>query len=61
MAKTDTRPQAKKPQKETPPIASPDAHDAPGLSPFERMRELTRAVVNVPKDEADRKRGQRKR
>lgn len=40
-----------KPQ-ETPTSAKP--HDAPGLSPFERMRELTRRVVNVPPKELAR-------
>lgn len=32
----------------------PKAHDAPGLSPLERMTELTRRIVNVPPDELAR-------
>jgi hypothetical protein len=48
MAKAPTRPNAKEPDKKT---VSPEAHDAPGLSPLERMTELTRRVINVPKDE----------
>jgi len=30
---------------------SPGARDAPGLSWFERMKELTRRVINVPPEE----------
>ena len=55
MAKAPTRPKETRPppEEETPTI-TPDAHDAPGLTPFERMTELTRRIVNVPKDEADK-------
>jgi len=65
MAKTETRPEAK----ETPPdenetlIPSPGAHDKPGLSPFERMTELTRRLVNIPPKELakERRRVKKKR
>ena len=33
---------------ETPREPTPKPHDAPGLSPYERMLELTRRLVNVP-------------
>lgn len=35
---------------------SPEAHDAPGLSAYERMLELTRRLVNVPPKELARER-----
>jgi hypothetical protein len=55
MAKAETRPKAKGAKaKENDTVAVPNAHDAPGLSPMERMTELTRQIINVPKDEADR-------
>jgi hypothetical protein len=62
MAKVEKRPKAKAPEKEEV-IPSPGPHDAPGLSPFERMRELTRRVVNVsPKELAsERRKDERKR
>ncbi len=34
--------------------APPGAHDAPGLSPFERMAELTRRLFSVPPKELAR-------
>ena len=40
------------------PLTSPGAHDAPGLSPFERMLELTRRLVNVPPKELARERSE---
>lgn len=42
MAEAEKRPEAKD---ET--VKPPDAHDAPGLSPLERMTELARRIVNV--------------
>ena len=55
MAKAETRPKEEgtddKPEEAT---VSPGAHDAPGLSPFERMTELTRRLVNVPPRELAR-------
>jgi len=36
------------------PEPSPEAHDAPGLSPFERMAELTRRLFSVPPKELAR-------
>ena len=60
MAKAASRPTkgreesgTRSPQEETPTV-SPGAHDAPGLSPFERMTELTRRIVNVPPKELAR-------
>ena len=58
MAETETRPEAKD---EAMPDVRPETHDAPGLTPFERMTELTRRIINVPKAEADRKRPKKKR
>ena len=55
MAKAEARPKAKAEEKEEVTI-SPEAHDAPGLSPYERMLELTRRLINVPKAEVDGKR-----
>jgi hypothetical protein len=60
MAKAPTRPKEKdrdegEEGKEEITV-TPDAHDAPGLSPFERMAELTRRIVNVPKAEIERTR-----
>jgi hypothetical protein len=52
MANGETRPDM---EDETPTI-SPGAHDAPGLSPFERMTELTRRIVNVPPKELAKER-----
>jgi hypothetical protein len=49
MAKAETRPKAKKEKEEA--TISPEAHDAPGLSPYERMMQLARRLVNVPKRE----------
>lgn len=37
--------------KEDTTAAPREVHDAPGLSPFERMTELARAVIAVPKSE----------
>ena len=56
MAKAPTRPKETRPppEGEEEATVSPSVHDAPGLSPLERMTELTRRIVNVPKDEADR-------
>lgn len=45
MAQAKARPKAKKVEE---PIVSPDV---PGLTPFERMTELTRRIVAVPKSE----------
>ena len=53
MAKAEARPKAKDEEKEEVTI-SPEAHDAPGLSPYERMLELTRRLVNVPASELAR-------
>jgi hypothetical protein len=53
MAKAPARPKAKKEETVTP---TPGAHDAPGLSPFERTMELARRLFAVPKAEVDRKR-----
>jgi len=55
MAKAKARPKAKVETEEEMTV-TPDAHDAPGLSPLERMTELTRRIVNVPKTEVDRAR-----
>ena len=52
MAKAETRPKAKEEKEEM--TVSPEAHDAPGLSPYERMIELTRRLVNVPPKELAR-------
>lgn len=52
MAKAETRPEAEETANVAPNLG---AHDAPGLSPLERMTELTRRIVNVPKAEVDRK------
>jgi len=61
MAKAEARPKAKDEEKEEVTI-SPEAHDAPGLSPYERMLELTRRLVNVPPKELARaKRREEKR
>jgi hypothetical protein len=49
MAKAETRPKAKEEKEEV--TVSPEAHDAPGLSPYERMMELARRLVNVPPKE----------
>ena len=49
MAEAETRPKA-----EEAPEVSPGAHDAPGLSPFERMAELTRRLFSVPPKELAR-------
>ena len=52
MAKAKARPEAAPPKEEA--TVSPGAHDAPGLSPYERMLELTRRLVNVPPKELAR-------
>jgi hypothetical protein len=52
MAKAETRPEAKEEKEEV--TVSPEAHDAPGLSPYERMMELARRLVNVPPKELAR-------
>lgn len=52
MAKTEARPEAEEGKEEV--MISPEAHDAPGLSPHERMLELTRRLVNVPPKELAR-------
>lgn len=52
MAKAETRPKAKEEKEEV--GVSPEAHDAPGLSPYERMMELARRLVNVPPKELAR-------
>jgi hypothetical protein len=39
-------------EEQTRPI--PEHHDAPGLSPFERMAELTRRLFSVPPKELAR-------
>jgi hypothetical protein len=55
MAKAPTRPKEKdREEGEEDITVTPDAHDAPGLSPLERMTELTRRILHVPKEEADR-------
>jgi len=61
MAKAETRPKAKEEKEKV--IVSPEAHDAPGLSPYERMIELARRLVNVPPKELARakKREEKKR
>jgi hypothetical protein len=46
MAKAPQRPKATKEE-----TLKPPAHDAPGLSPFERMTELARRIIHVPKSE----------
>jgi hypothetical protein len=51
MAKAQARPKAKAEEEKEEVTISPEAHDAPGLSPYERMLELTRRLVNVsPKE-----------
>jgi hypothetical protein len=50
MAEKDARREAE----EEAPKVSPGAHDAPGLSPFERMAELTRRLFSVPPKELAR-------
>jgi hypothetical protein len=52
MAKAEARPKAKEEKEEV--TVSPEAHDAPGLSPYERMMELARRLVNVPPKELAR-------
>lgn len=52
MAKTEARPKAKEEKEEV--TISPEAHDAPGLSPYERMMELTRRLLSVPPKELAR-------
>lgn len=54
MAKEETRPKAEAPPGTHVGTDAPSAHDAPGLSPFERMTELTRRIVNVPPKELAR-------
>ena len=54
MAKAEARPKAEAPPEETEATVSPGAHDAPGLSPFERMLELTRRLISVPPKELAR-------
>jgi hypothetical protein len=55
MAKAKARPEAKDPDEgKEEATVSPGAHDAPGLSPYERMLELTRRLVNVPPKELAR-------
>lgn len=49
MAKAEARPEAKETQ-----MVVPSAHDAPGLSPYERMMELTRRLLSVPPKELAR-------
>ena len=63
MAKAEARPKAKNSKEEKEEVTiSPEAHDAPGLSPYERMLELTRRLVNVPPKELARaKRREEKR
>ena len=51
MAKAEARPKAKREEEKEEVTVSPEAHDAPGLSPYERMMELARRIVNVPKSE----------
>lgn len=59
MSDDETRPKAD----EEAPEVSPGAHDAPGLSPFERMAELTRRLVSVPPKELarEKRKDERKR
>lgn len=52
MAKAEARPKANEEKEEV--TVSPEAHDAPGLSPYERMMELARRLVNVPPKELAR-------
>ena len=52
MAKAEARPKAKEEKEEV--TLSPEAHDAPGLSPYERMMELARRLINVPPKELAR-------
>ena len=54
MAKAEARPKAKAEEEKEEVTISPEAHDAPGLSPYERMMELTRRLVNVPPKELAR-------
>jgi hypothetical protein len=51
MAKAETRPKAKEEKEKEEVTVSPEAHDAPGLSPYERMMELARRLVTVPPKE----------
>ena len=52
MAKAEARSKAKEREEEKEEVTiSPEAHDAPGLSPYERMLELTRRLVNVSAEE----------
>lgn len=51
MAKDEARPKAEE-KGET--MKPPTEHDAPGLSPLERMTELARRIVNVPPKELAR-------
>lgn len=61
MAKAKARPKAKdRDESEEELTVTPDAHDAPGLSPLERMTELTRRIVNVPRDEVERAKTRRR-
>ena len=56
MAKAKARPETEVPKDEGDEEAtvSPGAHDAPGLSPYERMLELTRRLISVPAKELAR-------
>ena len=54
MAKAEARPKAKEEKEEV--MVSPEVHDAPGLSPYERMLELARRLVNVPPKELAKER-----
>lgn len=57
MAKAKARPEAKDPDEgKEEATVTPGAHEAPGLSPYERMLELTRRLVNVPPKELARER-----
>ena len=58
MAKAKARPETEAPKDEGDEEAtvSPGAHDAPGLSPFERMMELTRRLISVPPKEIAKER-----
>lgn len=56
MAKAETRPK----MKETETVV-PSAHDAAGLSPYERMMALTRRLLSVPPKELARAKRQDKK
>jgi hypothetical protein len=50
MAKTEARRKAKEPAQDTP--QAEGVKDAPSASPLERMADLTRRIIQVPRDEA---------